>query len=208
MNQKEIDKKVIWKSIFMAGPTVIAMNYGKLITDDAGMQILYGSLFGGVAGLISFVAYYFTESLKITPRIIVLVGLLFLTILPAILYKSETKHSKEMYSTCIVCGYKGFKTNEKSCDNCGTMLSDEELKRSGLADMNEFIRIEQIYHFIPDNEGSNVEFYEPVQSADGFEKDLSWKPVVTADTIKKYADSYYEYEKRYPIKTLDAGDKH
>lgn len=202
MNQtKQINSEVLWISLFTVIPVVFTMNYGDFITSDNGMKILYGSLFGGVSGLIGYTSYYLTKDKSSKVKIGILIILIIFSLSPIlILNKStETTNVSNSYLSCNACGYISYKEDEKSCHNCDLVLTNEELEKSGLKNSYELIKLEQIYYFMPE-EGDSINFFEPKISEDGFKKDLNWKPIVTKDTIMAYSKSYYEFKKNNPVK--------
>ena len=54
----------IWVSVITILPVVILMNAGRELTDDNDMRILYSGIFGGIGGLIGFVAFFLTKDKK------------------------------------------------------------------------------------------------------------------------------------------------
>ncbi|MCB9325362.1 MAG: hypothetical protein H6571_16610 [Lewinellaceae bacterium] len=59
--KKKLDENQIWTTVMTVLPVVILMNAGNELTDDNGMRVLYAGAFGGIGGLIGFVANYLTK---------------------------------------------------------------------------------------------------------------------------------------------------
>jgi hypothetical protein len=59
--KKKLDEDQIWVMVMSILPFGILMNAGNELTDDGGMRVLYAGLFGGLGGLIGFVANYLTK---------------------------------------------------------------------------------------------------------------------------------------------------
>lgn len=59
--KKKLDENQIWTMVMTVLPVVILMNAGNELTDDSGMRVLYAGVFGGIGGLIGFVANYLTK---------------------------------------------------------------------------------------------------------------------------------------------------
>ncbi|GAB3723178.1 hypothetical protein GCM10027594_04080 [Hymenobacter agri] len=178
------------------------MQFGNAYTADKGMKVLYSCLAGGVGGLLGFAGYYFTVNRPIAIRVLVLIAIAVVTALPTILLPTApaiVSNKNSNYSTCPVCGYVAYKANEKACDNCGEELTAEEMRQSGLTDMDSLIRLDQAFHFIPDDEKAPITFSQPEISEDGYKLDKSWKPSVSEADVKAQATHYYEFQKRNPV---------
>ena len=52
--------------------------------------------------------------------------------------------------------------------------------------LESFIFDQQLFYFTPDTLIIDVNFYKPNISEEGFEKDLSWKPIVPKDSVLKF----------------------
>ena len=59
--KKKLDENQIWTMVMTVLPVVILMNAGNELTEDSGMRVLYAGVFGGIGGLIGFVANYLTK---------------------------------------------------------------------------------------------------------------------------------------------------
>ena len=179
------------------------MQFGDAYTTDKGMKVLYSGLAGLVAGALGVAGYYFTNKRSVSIRVIVLLVLIIGLALPTILMpQSAQVMSKDgiAYSTCPVCGYIAFNTQEKSCDNCGEELTEEEIRKNGLTSLDSLIRMDQLYYFIPDDEHAAVSFEQPTVSEDGYPLDKTWQPSVTKAEVEKQAVQYYEYSRTHPVK--------
>lgn len=192
-----------WSSAFLVIPLVIAMQFGNEYTTDKGMKVLYSGLAGLVVGPVGFAGYYFTNKRPFAVRIAVLASLIVISALPTILLSTPAKAIAKdgtIYSTCPVCGYIAFNSQEKSCDNCGEELTEEEMRESGFSSMDSLIRLDQLYYFISDDEKAAITFEQPTTSEDGYTLDESWRPSVSKDAVKKQAIHYHEFRRKYPIK--------
>ncbi|GGG36246.1 hypothetical protein [Hymenobacter glacieicola] len=202
-DQSKSNVEIYWVSAFLVVPLVIAMQFGNEYTTDKGMKVLYSGLAGLVVGPVGFAGYYFTNKRSFAVRIAVLASVIVISALPTILLSTHDKalaKNGTTYSTCPVCGYIAFNAREKSCDNCGEELTEEEMHESGFASMNSLVRLDQIFYLIPDDEKTAVSFEQPAISEDGYMLDKSWRPIVSKAEVEREAVKYYEHRRKHPIK--------
>ncbi|WP_460610338.1 hypothetical protein [Hymenobacter terrigena] len=201
--QSSVSESKYWLPVFLLVPLICMMQFGNAYTADKGMKVLYSALAGGVGGLLGFAGYYFTINRPAAFRVLVLVIVAVVTALPTILLPTASavaSNNNTNYSTCPVCGYVAYKANEKACDNCGEELTAEEMRQSGLTDVDSLIQLDQAFYFIPDDEKAPITFNQPDISEDGYKLDKSWKPSVSEAAVRAQATHYYEFQKRNPVK--------
>ncbi len=205
MTKKNIDKGQIWMTVFGVVPVVLLMNLGEYFSNDSGMRILYSGLFGGIGGAIGFGLYKIVKDKSILIKGLTLSALLIISVVTVRLIHvnySDTKPTlaqESEFSTCPVCGYKTLTTDDKFCEECLVELTEIEMIEEGYSSIEEFIKDEQISFFTPDSIVEDIDFFNPKVSEDGYEKDLSWKPIASKDTILKFNKEYVEYIKKKPI---------
>jgi len=102
--------------------------------------------------------------------------------------------------TCPVCGYKTLTKDDKLCEECLVELTKQEMIEEEYSSMKEFIEEEQILFFAPDSIVEDIDFYAPKISEGGYNKDFTWKPIASKDTILKFNKEYVEYINDNPIK--------
>ena len=59
--KKKLDENQIWAIAMTVIPVAILMNAGNELTDDSGMRVLYGGIFGAIGGVIGFAANQLTK---------------------------------------------------------------------------------------------------------------------------------------------------
>lgn len=74
--KKKPSEDQIWTMVMTITPVVILMNVGSLITNDSGMQILYSGVFGGIGGIIGFLANHLTKDKGRITKIIATLGVI------------------------------------------------------------------------------------------------------------------------------------
>jgi hypothetical protein len=201
--QSNLNNSQYWLTAFLLIPVICSMQFGSAYTADKGMSVLYSGLAGGVAGAIGIACYYFTEKRKPIFRLAALMMLAVVAALPTFfLPHPDALMSKDgvKYSTCPVCGYVAYRSQEKSCDNCGIELTEDEMRQAGIATLDSLINLEQSFYFIPDDEKMAINFNQPTISEDGYMLDKSWSPTISKAAIEKQATYHYEFRKKYPVK--------
>jgi hypothetical protein len=212
MTKKNIDKGQIWIIVFAVVPVVLFMNLGKYFTNDSGMQILYGGLFGGMGGLVGFGLNQIVKNKStlikgLTIGVFLIVSLVTIRLIHLNYSNTESILTEEKkLITCPVCGYKTLTKNDKFCGECLIELTESEMTEEGYSSIEEFINEEQIVFFCPDSIVNDIDFYNPKTSEDGYEKDLDWKPTAPKDSILKFNKEYVEYIKENPIKITIKAD--
>ena len=205
MTKRNIDKGQIWMTVFAVIPVVLFMNLGEYFSNDNGMQILYGGLFGSIGAVIGFGLYKIVKDKSILIKGLTLAVLLIVCVLAIRLIHMNYSNTESILtqeielSTCPVCGYKTLTTDDKLCGECLVELTESEMTEEGYSTIKEFIKEEQISFFIPDSIVEDIDFFNPKVSEDGYEKDLSWKPIASKNTILKLNQEYVEYIKKNPI---------
>ena len=81
MAKTKTDENQIWLTAMIALPVVLLMDAGEEITDDAGMQMMYAGVFGGLGGLLGFTANYFTKDKSRTVKILAVISLIIISVL-------------------------------------------------------------------------------------------------------------------------------
>lgn len=77
--KKTIDKNQIWQMLMIIIPVVMLSNAAQELTVEGDMQIIYAALFGGIGGLIGFVAHSLTKDKGTNLKLIVTVSLIILS---------------------------------------------------------------------------------------------------------------------------------
>jgi hypothetical protein len=213
MTKKNIDKVQIWMTVFAVVPVVLFMNLGEYFSNDSGIQILYGGLFGGIGGAIGFGLNQVVRDKSTLIKGLTLGAMLIVSLVTISLIHlnySDTKPNlteETELITCPVCGYKSLTKDDKLCGECIVELTEAEMIEDGYSSMTEFIKEEQISFFTPDSLVQDIDFFNPKVSEDGYNKDMKWKPIAPKDTILKFNKEYVEYIKENPIEikiTIDS----
>jgi hypothetical protein len=204
-DKNKVDKEQIWTIVFAVIPVVIFMNMGEYFTNDSGMNILYGGLFGGIGGLIGFAINQIVKTKSTLIKGVTLGVFLIVSFLTIRLIQLNYSNSESILIdesdliTCQVCGYKTLTKDDKFCGECFVELTASEMTEEGYRSIEGFIKEEQTSFFTPDSIVEDIDFFNPKVSEDGYKKDLTWKPIASKDTILKFNKEYVEYIKNNPI---------
>lgn len=174
------------------------MNLGEYFAEDGGMQILYSAILGGIGGLVGFGCYGLVQSKSTSVKVAALIILLSMSIGAVTMVHlnySKTELNETEYMTCEVCGYKTLTQNDKFCGECLVEISKSDIEIEGYNSYEEYIIEEQLLFFTPDTLAADINFYSPIITEDGYEKDMNWKPVVSKDSVLELNKNFIEYMK-------------
>lgn len=109
---------------------------------------------------------------------VVLIGL-------AVVLQVAFRHDHEAYITCPICGFQALDAAETLCPVCNVVVSEKAARDEGYANLDEYIRAEQIMYFLPDPPATTIDFYAPWDGPEGYQKDPKWQPRVTEQDIRE-----------------------
>jgi len=183
-------KEQIWMVVFAVLPFSLLWPMSEYFTEPGGVRALISGALGVIGGMLGFGMYSIFKTKTTLIRVMALaitfaVGLssiraLHLSSIPTLL-------------TCNVCGYQTLTQDDLLCGECFVELTEAEMFEEGFGTMEEFIFEEQIVFFVPDSLVARIDFYSPIISEDGYEKDMGWKPIVPEDSVLKLNREYVEF---------------
>ena len=189
-------KEQVWMGVFAVLPFSLLWPMSEYFAEPGGVRALITGALGGIGGMLGVGMYSIFKTKATFVKVIALtitlaVGLsgiraLHLSSIPTLL-------------TCSVCGYQTLTQTDLLCGECFVELTETEMLEEGFSTIEEFIFEEQIVFFSPDSMVAQIDFYSPIISEDGYEKEMSWKPIVPEDTVLKFNREYVGFFKKNSI---------